>query len=41
MTNTAMFGLLRSMGYPITYGGSAEGTIDASLDVRSSHPLAA
>ena len=23
MTNTAMFGLLRSMGYPITYGGSA------------------
>ena len=41
MTNTAMFGLLRSMDYPITYGRSAEGTIDASLDVRSSHPLAA
>ena len=41
MTNTAMFGLLRSTGYPIAYGGSAEGTIDASLDVRSSHPLAA
>jgi GNAT superfamily N-acetyltransferase len=41
MTNTAMFGLLRSMGYPITYGRSADGTIDASLDVRSSHPLAA
>ena len=41
VSNTAMFGLLRSMGYPITYGGSAEGAIDASLDVRSSRPLAA
>ena len=41
VSNTAMFGLLRSMGYPITYGASAEGTIDVSLDVRSSRPLAA
>ena len=41
MTNTAMFGLLRSMGYPITCGPSTDDTIDVSLDVRSSHPLAA
>ena len=39
--NTAMLGLLRSVGYPITYGASAGGTIDAYLDVRSIRPLAA
>lgn len=39
--NTAMVGLLRSVGYPITYGASAGGTIDVYLDVRSSRPLAA
>lgn len=41
VSNAAMFGLLRSAGYPITYGASAEGTIDAFLDVRRSRPLAA
>lgn len=39
--NTAMLGLLRSVGYPITYGDTAGGTIDAYLDVRSSRPIAA
>jgi RimJ/RimL family protein N-acetyltransferase len=39
--NPAMFDLLRSMGYPVTYGPSAGGSIDAYLDVRSSRPLAA
>ena len=39
--NTAMLGLLRSIGYPITYGASAGVTIDVFLDVRSSRPLAA
>ena len=39
--NAAMFGLLRSLGYPITYGPSAGGTIDAYLDLRSTRPLAA
>jgi len=40
-TNTAVFALLRSMGYPITYGASVEGTVDASIDVRDPRPLAA
>ena len=39
--NPAMFGLLRSMGYPITYGPSVAGTADAYLDLRSPRPLAA
>ena len=33
--NPAMFGLLRSMGYPITYGPPVGGTVDADLDVRT------
>ncbi|HSS37074.1 MAG TPA: GNAT family N-acetyltransferase [Patescibacteria group bacterium] len=32
--NPAMFGLLRSMGYPITYGPPAGGSVDADLDLR-------
>jgi GNAT superfamily N-acetyltransferase len=40
-SNAAMFGLIRSTGFPITYGASAEGTVDAYLDVRTSTPLAA
>ena len=39
--NTAMIGLLRSVGYPMTFGATTGGTIDAYLDVRSSRPLAA
>ena len=39
--NPAMFGSLRSMGYPITYGPSVAGTVDAYLDLRSPRPLAA
>ncbi len=39
--NPAMFALLRSMGYPITYGAPVGGTVEASLDVGSSRPLAA
>jgi len=39
--NSAMLGLLRSVGHPITYGASVGGTIDVYLDVRSSRPLAA
>ena len=38
--NPPMFALLRSMGYPITYGAPAGGTVDAYLDLRSV-PLAA
>lgn len=32
--NAPMFVLLRSMGYPITYGSSDGGTVDARLDLR-------
>ena len=39
--NAAMLGLLRSLGFPITYGASAGGTIDVYVDLRSSRPLAA
>ena len=34
--NAAMFVLVRSMGYPITYGSPAGGTVDACLDLRGS-----
>jgi len=40
-SNTQMLGLLRSAGYPITYGDTSGGTIDAYLDVRRSRPIAA
>lgn len=33
--NAPMFVLLRSLGYPITYGAPAGGTVDAYLDLRS------
>jgi RimJ/RimL family protein N-acetyltransferase len=39
--NAAMFGLLRSMDYPITYGASAADATDAYLDLRTPRPLAA
>jgi RimJ/RimL family protein N-acetyltransferase len=39
--NAAMFGLLRSMDYPITYGASAAGEMEAYLDLRTPRPLAA
>jgi acetyltransferase len=39
--NAAVFALVRSMGYPITYGTVDGGTVDAVLDVRSSRSLAA
>jgi RimJ/RimL family protein N-acetyltransferase len=39
--NAAMFGLLRSMDYPITYGASAADATDAYLDLPTSRPLAA
>lgn len=39
--NAAMLGLLRSVGFPISYGESTGGTVDAYLDVRSSRPIAA
>jgi GNAT superfamily N-acetyltransferase len=39
--NTAVLALLRSTGYPITFGASDAGTFEAYLDVRSSRPLAA
>jgi len=38
--NTGMSLLLQSVGYPITYGASDEGT-DAYLDLRCPRPLAA
>ena len=40
-SNASMFALLRSMDYPITYGATAEGTVDAYLDVWNPNPLAA
>jgi acetyltransferase len=39
--NPAMFGLLRSMGHPVTYGAPVGGIVDGYIDLRSSRPLAA
>jgi len=39
--NTAVSSLVRSMGYPIRYGAPDGGTVDALIEVRGSHPVAA
>jgi len=39
--NTGMALLLRSVGYPITYGATDGDTVDAYLDLRHPRPQAA
>jgi acetyltransferase len=39
--NTALLGLVRSAGCPVTYGPAIAGTIDACLDLRNSRSVAA
>lgn len=39
--NAGMVALMRSTGYPISYGPPGGGTVDVYLDVRRVRPLAA